>query len=228
MSQEHFDQRWETQVYGAGKHLNRFPHNEVVSFVLSNYSSTQIISGKTALDIGCGAGNNTVFLAELGFKVTSIDGSTSAVEVARQRIQEHSLAAEIHVGDFTDLSKIKDGTIDLIIDRCSICHCRRSGIEKALNEVKRVLKPDGLFFSQMFSDVHSEAKNAAVIEDGTVIEFSAGYFADIAQTYFASEGDIDQLYRSRFNILSQTLVTSKDWLSPETVACHWNLYLCLI
>src|SRR3977135_3449526 len=35
------------------------------------------------LDIGCGLGDNTIFLASRGHSVTGLDGSTAAIEAAR-------------------------------------------------------------------------------------------------------------------------------------------------
>jgi 2-polyprenyl-3-methyl-5-hydroxy-6-metoxy-1,4-benzoquinol methylase len=44
-----------------------------------------LISGRRALDIACGEGRNSVFLAQQGFQVTGLDISDVGLEKARQR-----------------------------------------------------------------------------------------------------------------------------------------------
>jgi len=224
MFRNEFDVRWETDIYGQKRHLNLYPHNEVVSFVFQNFAINNGFKGKIALDIGCGAGNNSLFLAQVGFELLAVDGSKSAINSTKKRISEAGLSGRVFLKDFSNLEFIKAKTVDLVIDRCSICHCRRSGIISTLEEIKRVLKPEGHFFSQVFSDAHSGAEYATVYEDGAAIEFSSGYFADIPQTYFASPEDIDDLYGSRFKLQSQILVTANQWGAKQSFV-HWNLHL---
>ncbi|MER7131380.1 class I SAM-dependent methyltransferase [Streptosporangium saharense] len=65
----------------------------------------------TALDLGCGAGGDTVWLAQRGWRVTAVDISTTAVERVRRRARElgledrvtaerHDLAESFPVGGF--------------------------------------------------------------------------------------------------------------------------------
>jgi len=43
------------------------------------------IDGKTVLDLGCGEGRNSLFLSNMGFKVTGIDISSKAIELAKKQ-----------------------------------------------------------------------------------------------------------------------------------------------
>lgn len=45
-----------------------------------------------ALDLAAGAGRNALWLAEHGWRVTAVDGSTAAIDVLRQRAGERHLA----------------------------------------------------------------------------------------------------------------------------------------
>ncbi|MFP4476047.1 MAG: class I SAM-dependent methyltransferase [Desulfatibacillaceae bacterium] len=55
-----------------------------------------------ALDIGCGTGSDSVWMAEQGFAVTGIDISRTAVRMAEERAREHGVDAVFAVADALD------------------------------------------------------------------------------------------------------------------------------
>ncbi len=73
------------------------------------------VRGLTVLDVGCGAGNNAIYLAGRGFDVTGVDVSAKAIRIAKQRASE----AEVDV-TFMTLDALKIGTLaksfDTVID----------------------------------------------------------------------------------------------------------------
>src|SRR5262249_15515601 len=52
-----------------------------------------------ALDLACGAGRNSLYLASLGWRVTAVDGAPSAIELTLARASERGLAVTAHVAD---------------------------------------------------------------------------------------------------------------------------------
>ena len=46
------------------------------------------VRGPTVLDIGCGVGNNAIYLASRGFAVTGVDVSAKAISIAKQKALE--------------------------------------------------------------------------------------------------------------------------------------------
>jgi cyclopropane fatty-acyl-phospholipid synthase-like methyltransferase len=68
-----------------------------------------------ALDLGCGAGDNSCYLAEHGFDVTGVDFAASAVERARAQADERGLSARFVEGDLTNLQGI-EGPFDVLVD----------------------------------------------------------------------------------------------------------------
>src|SRR5689334_24092552 len=68
------------------------------------------LEGKTALDVGCGAGLLAEPLARLGAKVTGIDASPEVIAVARDHVAEGGLEIDYRAGDVQDLR----GRFDLI------------------------------------------------------------------------------------------------------------------
>ncbi|HET8658578.1 MAG TPA: class I SAM-dependent methyltransferase [Micromonosporaceae bacterium] len=70
-----------------------------------------------ALDIGCGTGRNTIYLAQHGWDVTGVDLAGYAVEKARQAARKAGVAARLLQGDITrpDGLDLGDG-YDLVVD----------------------------------------------------------------------------------------------------------------
>lgn len=70
-----------------------------------------------ALDLGCGMGRATIYLAQLGWRATGIDAVERALRVARQRATRAGVTAEFVHGDITRLDRAGiDGPFDLFLD----------------------------------------------------------------------------------------------------------------
>lgn len=72
---------------------------------------SQYVSGKNALDFGCGTGRSTRFLKNLGFTTTGVDISEEMIRIAR-KLDPTGTYYRIDDGDFSILSK---SSFDLIL-----------------------------------------------------------------------------------------------------------------
>jgi 2-polyprenyl-6-hydroxyphenyl methylase/3-demethylubiquinone-9 3-methyltransferase len=68
------------------------------------------LTGKAALDVGCGAGLLAEPLARLGAKVTGIDASPEVIAVAREHAARQGLEIDYRAGDVQEL----EGQFDLV------------------------------------------------------------------------------------------------------------------
>ena len=68
------------------------------------------LEGKTALDVGCGAGLLAEPLARLGAQVTGLDASAALINVAREHARQSGLEINFHDGDVAEL----EGQFDLV------------------------------------------------------------------------------------------------------------------
>jgi 2-polyprenyl-3-methyl-5-hydroxy-6-metoxy-1,4-benzoquinol methylase len=98
------------------------------------------IAGKQLLDFGCGLGEEAIYLAKLGAKVTAIDISEVGIASLRKRAEYNNVdvrALQMR-GDPTSFAA---GSFD-VVHGLGILH--HLGIEAGLAEVHRVLKPGGI------------------------------------------------------------------------------------
>lgn len=141
-----WDSIFASQVWG------NYPPEAVIRSCLRPFNIAAERPHVCVLDLGCGPGANTWFLAREGFAVSAIDGSAVAVERNRSRLAREGLTADVRIGDFTETLPWKDGTFDLVLDNVSLCANPISAIKRAVAEIKRVLKPNGHLVSLSFTE----------------------------------------------------------------------------
>lgn len=98
------------------------------------------VAGKTLLDFGCGMGEESVYFAKLGARVTAIDISDVGVATLRRRAEAHRL--DIRAFEMRcDPTSFEANSFDVVHGMGILHHV---GIDAALAEVWRVLKPGGV------------------------------------------------------------------------------------
>ncbi|MFI5557884.1 class I SAM-dependent methyltransferase [Amycolatopsis japonica] len=127
-----YDQR----IPGEGPSDDIFTESEY-EFLLSKISP-----GEDVLDMGCGTGRFTVPLAESGANVTGLDLSAGMLAVARGKLEERGLRAELREGDMAALP-FPDGSFDTVSSMLALMHIPIADRQAVFREVSRVLKPGG-------------------------------------------------------------------------------------
>lgn len=87
-----------------------------------------------------------VHLGERGFRVAGVDISPSGIRLTRQTCADRQITFEAYVSDMNTLPWAEE-TFDAVLSMSAIHHSWREGIIKTLSEVRRVLKPGGLFLA---------------------------------------------------------------------------------
>ncbi len=103
------------------------------------------------LDAGCGTGENALFFADRGHKVTGIDFLTELINRAKQKARERGLTATFLVMDalaLTNLPEVFDSVIDSGLFHVFNDDDRRRIVEG----LATVIKPGGRLFLLCFSD----------------------------------------------------------------------------
>jgi SAM-dependent methyltransferase len=111
------------------------------------------------LDIGCGLGDNSIFLASRGHSVTGLDGSAAAIEEARRRAADAGVLNPIagsagvgfEVADAMDLSDYA-GRFDTVLDS-ALYHCLdEEGQRTYAASLYRATRPGARLHLSVFSD----------------------------------------------------------------------------
>jgi 2-polyprenyl-3-methyl-5-hydroxy-6-metoxy-1,4-benzoquinol methylase len=91
------------------------------------------------LDMGCGAGYESMRLHKLGARVTGIDYSDEPIRIARERNPE----CQFEVMDFREIDQSL-GVFDGIVAVASIIHIRDEELNIVFSNMKKVIRPEGL------------------------------------------------------------------------------------
>jgi SAM-dependent methyltransferase len=112
-------------------------------------AETDQISG-AVLDVGCGTGENAIYLAERGLAVTGIDGAPTAIRKARAKAKSRGLDIRFEVADALDLSLPK--SFDTVIDS-GLFHVFSDDERTRFTEsLGRVVRPGGTYVMMCFSE----------------------------------------------------------------------------
>ena len=98
------------------------------------------------LEVGCGSARLSCFLASKGYKTTCLDYSESALRVARKNYEITRNNGEFVIGDAKNLP-FENDTFDIVLSTGLLEHFKDPKI--VINEMARVLKPNGIFYSDI-------------------------------------------------------------------------------
>jgi len=102
------------------------------------------------IDLGCGGGQTSLRLVARGHRVTAIDFSPTAIELARANAEKAGVMVTFLAGDCLELD-FAEASFDLAIDN-HLLHCLIGPDRgRLLRGVARVLRPGGLLFSDTMS-----------------------------------------------------------------------------
>lgn len=132
--------------YQDGSYLEHWDPPEIPAELAALVATGKISAGSSALDLGCGAGSEALFLAEHGCRVVGLDSSTEALKRARERQTVlpggDARDVEWRLGSVFD-PPVGDASIDVALDRGCLHGIDREDRPRYAMAIQRLLRPRG-------------------------------------------------------------------------------------
>jgi SAM-dependent methyltransferase len=137
------------RLYDAGYRLSRMPwetgpRNELVSLV-----GDGVLAPGRAIDLGCGTGANSVYLAEHGFEVTGVDFSGVALAKAARAAETAGVRVDFVQDDLTALRHVS-GPFDVLVDYGTLDDLSMKDRDRYVRSVVPLAAPGGQFLLWCF------------------------------------------------------------------------------
>lgn len=158
------------------------PPPEVISYL------PRLTPGR-ALDLGCGFGRASIFLAKLGWEVDAVDFVPQALAIARERASADGLEIRFHLAQITELDFL-EGPYQFALD-VGCCHSlNESNLKIYHDHLARLLASGGVFmlFARIRGDGDSLPESGPA---GLVKNQLLALFADSFDLEWMSLGDTE-------------------------------------
>jgi len=212
-----WDQVFSSQEWG------KYPPEHVVRFVARNWYQAPDRKTVRLLDLGCGPGACTWYMAREGFSVSAIDGSPTAIDRLVKRLAAENLQAETVVRSYEELPW-SEATFDGVVDNVSLCCNRFAMCKQIVAEVARTLKPGGRFCSVNFTPRTWGYGLGDPVEPNGFTNVREGPIAGKGFCLLMNREQVDELYRdfSEINVelMSWTLGGTAHPVECWVVTCR--------
>ncbi|MEE9443516.1 MAG: class I SAM-dependent methyltransferase [candidate division Zixibacteria bacterium] len=180
--------------------------SESPELLINLFESGKIKPGKI-VDLGCGVGNYSIWLAQKGFDVTGIDISQQAINLAMKQAENVGIKCRFFACDLLGDLKEFHYSFDFAMDWEVLHHIFPEDRPTYMENVHKLLKANGQYFTVCFSE---EDKSFGTTEKyretplGTTL-------------YFSSEQELRELYKPFFKILEMNTVEIPGKFGVHTV-----------
>ena len=166
------------------------------------------------IDLGCGVtGNNTLYLLEKGKSVISCDFAKEALDVVGKIKGSKTLCF-----DMLDKFPFQDNSSELVIADLSLHYFRKDDTYRIIDEIKRVLKPNGYLILRLNSVNSTEYKKLSNDNNIEKIEENL-FFANNMEKRFFDKQSIDEF----FNGLTPICVREENMSRYNPDKIVWKL-----
>ena len=152
---------------------------EVVAYIEKTCKVSETSQVSRALDLGCGTGTNSIYLAQHGFTVVGVDFSAKAIATARAKAHRANVTVEFHVADVTRLDFLRE-PFGFVLDIGCLHALDTAARPRYAEYLARLACPNAVFMLYAFSPRPADASRH-------LIRFrNVGITADEVQRLFAT------------------------------------------
>jgi ubiquinone/menaquinone biosynthesis C-methylase UbiE len=158
------------------------------------------------LDIGCGRGLVSFFLAELGYRVIGLDYIPRVIEINNKEVKAKHLAGRVAfmAGDVFNIP-LADSSIDAVTDIGLLHHIKKEDWVSYVSEITRTLKPGGMYLTATLSK-----DTPRFFEWLPKQDINADYEKYGAHYHFFKRDEVTELFGGSFELIHQNTQSEED------------------
>lgn len=150
----------------------------------------------TFLDVGCGMGRHSIYMAENGFNVYGIDSSKYVIDMVKEKAYVKGLDVKLTVGDISSLP-YESESVDCIAAIGVLSNNDKAGISIILKEMHRVLKEGGETYFTIISKISDIGTNEELMNGNAFYNINEDDFEWLFKDFsIISIKHVDELYNS--------------------------------
>lgn len=165
------------------------PWQKHPNLYLENLVKSGKINKGRALDIGCGTGERSAFLAKNGFDVTGIDISPTAIKEAISKAETEEVNIRFVVGDVLKLPSFRN-KFKFILDLGLLNELDEKYRDTYVTNLCSITEPGAQFFLRVYSRRDPSNKSGF---------FHSGVTDQIVYCY--NKRDLDKMFNTKFKII---------------------------
>lgn len=229
------------ELFDEDHRLHRSKASSIEFLTNSKYIKDCLIPGAKILDIGAGTGAYSIYFAQLGYDVTSVEPVKKNLDCLKAKVKDNYLLKP-YLGNALDLSMLADGEFDVVLNMGPLYHLKTEEERiKAIMESVRVCKKGGkiffayisndmvfvtesLFYNPHFLKSSEYHHDTFKVKDEPFTFLTPAYISELMielgyQEYkhFASDG-LGELLEERINVLSDE--DFNEWLRFHFYTCE--------
>jgi len=207
-------EKWEN-LHSQERFQPKYPTDHVVRFVFSRFPREEKEKEKLKmLDLGCGAGVHTIFLAKEGFQTYATDISETGLDIVRKRVKSNNLKAEIENANM-EQQPFEDNFFDGIISYAVFYYNNSHGFQKATDELYRILKKGGeAFILTRTTDDYRFGKGEEIEKNTFVLNIPETNEKGMTM-HFLEREDIDKIFGKFAEVSFEKTETTFDNLKNK-------------
>ena len=130
------------KAYRSGEYLLNWEYSQPSQELVASIANLGLPRGSVALDVGCGAGREAIFLASCGYRVYAADFSREALRIGRRRSTKARVSVQWCHTQVTNLP-VPDHVVDFVNDRGCFHLISEHNRRRFARELARVMRSGG-------------------------------------------------------------------------------------
>ncbi len=208
------------KIFNEDFRLNRSKASRVEFLTTVKYVDKYLKNTDKILDIGAGAGEYSLYFAELGYEVKALELADENINAFKKKIKpSHNI--ELSQGNAIDLSRYNDNEFDIVLLFGPLYHLHNEeDRQRCIAEAKRVVKEDGTIFFAFISNDMVVATELYFGEDwltGDTYNHDSFKVEDFPFVFFTFDECVKMLEKSGVNILHKVAADGLSELLAQKI-----------